>query len=203
MKIAKVIPIYKTGNRHELSNYRPVSLLPQFSKILEKIMYSRLNDFITKHNILSDQQYGFRANRTTSLALMEFVEEITSAIENKEYAIGIFLDLKKAFDTVDHDLLLKKMHRYGVRGVALSWFGSYLENRHQYVQMNNNFKSQLQKVSCGVPQGSVLGPMLFILYINSICKVSKLLKTIVFADDTNLLCCGNNLEQLTVTVEME
>uniref|UniRef100_A0A671WXI2 Reverse transcriptase domain-containing protein n=1 Tax=Sparus aurata TaxID=8175 RepID=A0A671WXI2_SPAAU len=166
-------------------------------------MYSRLNDFITKHNILSDQQYGFRANRTTSLALMEFVEEITSAIENKEYAIGIFLDLKKAFDTVDHDLLLKKMHMYGVRVVALSWFGSYLENRHQYVQMNNNFKSQLQKVSCGVPQGSVLGPMLFILYINSICKVSKLLKRIVFADDTNLLCCGNNLEQLMATVEME
>ena len=150
MKIAKVIPIYKTGNRRELSNYRPVSLLLQFSKILEKIMYSRLNDFVIKHNILSDQQYGLRTNRTTSVALMKCVEEITTG------------------------------------GGALSWFGSYLTNRYQYVQINN-FKSQFQKVSCGVPQYSVLGPMLFILYIKSICIVSKLLKMIVFADDTNLL----------------
>lgn len=199
MKTAKVIPIYKAGNRDELSNYRPVSLLPQFSKILEKIFYDRLD---TKHNILCDQQYGFRTNRTSTFALMEFVEGITTSIENKEYAIGVFFDIKKAFNTVDHDLLLKELQRYGIRGVALSWVSSYLENRHQFVLINN-YKSQLQKVTCGVPQGSVLGPLLFILYINNICEVSKTLKTIVFADDTNLLCCGKNLEQPLGTVERE
>lgn len=96
MKTAKVIPIYKTGDKHVLSNYRPISLLPQFSKILEKIFYTRLDEFITKHNILYEQQYGFRANRTTSFAIIEFIEKITKAIENKEYAVGIFLDLKKS-----------------------------------------------------------------------------------------------------------
>ena len=174
-------------------------MLPQFSKILEKIFYTRLDDFITKHNVLYEQQYGFRANRTTSFALTEFVEETTTPIGNKEYAVGVFLDLKKAFDTADHDLL-KKLQRYGIRGIVLSWLTSYLEN--QYVQIQN-FKSQLLKVTCGVPQGSVLGPLLFILYINNTCEVSKTLKTILFADDTNLLCCGDNLEQLLDTVEKE
>ena len=108
-----------------------VSLLPQFSKILEKLFYTRLDDFITKHNVLCEQQYGFRTKRTTSLALMEFVENVTSAIENKQYALGVFLDLKKAFDTVDHDLLLIKLQKYGIRGLALSWISSYLSNRDQ------------------------------------------------------------------------
>ena len=108
MKIAKVIPIFKTGDKHEFTNYRPVSLLPQFSKILEKVFYKRLDDFISKYKILCEQQYGFRANRTTTHALIDFVETVTTAIENKDYAIGIFLDLSKAFDTVNHDLLIKK-----------------------------------------------------------------------------------------------
>ena len=156
MKTAKVIPIHKTGDKHILSNYRPISLLPKFSKILEKIFYTRINEFITKHNILYEQQYGFRAKRTTSFAIIEFVDKITKAIENKEYAVGVFLDLKKAFDTVDHELLIKKLQRYGIRGIALAWLSSYLQNRKQYVEIQNH-KSQLQQVKCGVPQGSVLG----------------------------------------------
>lgn len=195
MKTAKVIPCYKAGDCYILSNYRQISLLSQFSKIMEKIFYIRLHDFITKHNILYDQQYGFRKNRTTSMALMEFVEEITTAIEKRRYAVGVFLDLKKAFDTVDHNLLIIKLQKYGIRGVALAWIISYLYNRNQYVQMGQ-VKSQFLGVKCGVPQGSVLGPLLFILYINNICEVSDILRFTLFADDTNLFCCGDNLEKL-------
>ncbi len=108
MKTAKVIPLYKSGNRHHFTNYRPVSLLPQFSKILEKLFNNRLDKFIDKHKLLTDSQYGFRAHRSTSLALLELIEEITNSIEQKKHAVGIFIDLSKAFDTINHDILIKK-----------------------------------------------------------------------------------------------
>ncbi len=126
MKTAKVIPIFKNGDRHQFSNYRPISLLSQFSKILEKLFVVRLDKFIEKHNLLSDHQYGFRANRSTSLAVMKLVEQISMATDNKEYTVGVFIDLSKAFDTIDHQLLLKKMERYGVRRIALEWLKSCL-----------------------------------------------------------------------------
>ena len=159
-----------------LSNYRPVLLLSQFSKILEKIFSTRLENFTAKHNILCDQQYGFRANGTNSHALIQFLEEITTAIEQKKYAVGILLDLKKAFDTVDHNFLIMKLHKYGIRGTALSWLNSYLHNRQQYVELQNH-NSKFKKITCGLPQGSVLGPLLFNLYINNVSEVSKTLKT--------------------------
>lgn len=115
------------------------------------------------------------------MALMEFVEETTSAIEQQKYAVGVFLDLKKAFDTVDHNLLIIKLQKYGIRGQALTWLISYLNNRNQYVQIDQ-VKSKLLRVQCGVPQGSVLGPLLFILYINNICEASNALKFILFAN---------------------
>uniref|UniRef100_A0A8C6M2L5 Reverse transcriptase domain-containing protein n=1 Tax=Nothobranchius furzeri TaxID=105023 RepID=A0A8C6M2L5_NOTFU len=185
MKVAKVIPIYKAGDKHDFSNYRPISILSQFSKILETIFHKRLYDFIEHHDILSEQQYGFRRDRTTSLAIVDLVEKISDAIDNKQYAVGVFLDLTKAFDTVNHDLLIKKLCRYGIRGVAYDWIKSYLDNRFQYVHINNT-DSQLLTVTTGIPQGSVLGPLLFVLYINDICLVSKTLHFILFADDTNV-----------------
>lgn len=202
MKIAKVIPLFKAGDKHNFTNYRPVSLLSQFSKILEKLYVERLDTFIDKHNILMDSQYGFRSSRSTSMALMELVEEITGCVDSKKYGVGIFIDLKKAFDTIDHEILIKKMDIYGVRGVAHKWLQSYIQNRKQYVQLGSH-KSTCSNITFGVPQGSVLGPKLFILYINDIVKVSDVLKFIVFADDTNIFCSGEDLQQVLDVVKYE
>ena len=124
MKVAKVIPLHKSGDSHIFNNYRPISLLSQFSKILEKLFVKRLDNFIDKNNLLIDSQYGFRSGRSTSMALIELVERLSNCIENKNYAVGVFIDLKKAFDTVDHKIMLKKLERYGIRGVACVDYGS-------------------------------------------------------------------------------
>lgn len=202
MKMAKVMPIHKAGDKHEFTHYRPISILSQFSKILEKIFHKRLFSYVDKQSILCEQQYGFRPNRTTTLALVDLVEKISNAIDNKQYAVGVFLDLTKAFDTVNHELLLQKLYRYGMRGVAFSWLQTYLKNRSQYVHINGT-DSQLLTVTCGLPQGAVLGPFLFLMYINDLCLVSKTLNLILFADDTNMLSCGKNLETLIDIVEKQ
>ena len=202
LKVAKIIPLFKAGDKKSFNNYRPVSLLPQFSKLLEKLFDKRLQKFIDKCDILTDSQYGFRSNRSTSLALIELLEEICTAIDNKKITVGVFIDLKKAFDTLDHELLLKKLEHYGVRGVALKWLTSYLYKRKQFVQIGNTC-SDLRDITCGVPQGSVLGPKLFIMYINDICNVSDIIKFILFADDTNLFKCGDNVEELCTQLSNE
>uniref|UniRef100_A0A3P9L4Z8 Reverse transcriptase domain-containing protein n=1 Tax=Oryzias latipes TaxID=8090 RepID=A0A3P9L4Z8_ORYLA len=202
MKIAKVIPIYKSGDKHQFTNYRPVSLLPQFSKILEKIFNDKLALFIEKHNIINENQYGFRENRSTSLAIIDAVEEITNALDKKKYAAGIFIDLKKAFDTLNHDILLDKLEVYGIRGLALTWVKSYLTGRKQFVKIDE-YTSETKEISCGVPQGSILGPLLFNIYINDIFNVSKLMKLILFADDTNIFYSTDNQRELIKVVNTE
>ncbi len=202
MKIARVIPLFKSGNTKEFSNYRPISLLPQFSKILEKMYHSRLMAFIDSNQILYKSQYGFRKQMSTSLAIIELVEEITNSLDNHEATVGVFIDLKKAFDTVDHSILIEKLYHYGIRGTANKWICSYLMNRYQYVTINGT-DSDYMNVLCGVPQGSILGPILFILYINDMCNVSTLLKPILFADDTNLFYSGKDIDELCSVVSME
>lgn len=202
MKMARVIPLFKTGNKHEFTNYRPVSLLSQFSKVLEKLYVQRLDSFIEKNNLLSESQYGFRSNRSTALALMKITEEISTAIDNHKHTIGVFIDLKKAFDTIHHTILISKLNNYGIRGVVLDWLISYLHNRQQYVELGG-FKSDCMKLECGVPQGSVLGPKLFILYINDICEVSKLMQFVLFADDTNFFCSGQDLKSVAESITNE
>ena len=137
-----------------------------------------------------------------SLAVMELIEEITNAKDNKKHAIGVFIDLKKACDTVDHRILIKKLEHYGVRGAASDWLKSYLSNRKQFVNIDG-CSSELLDVICGVPQGSILGPTLFILYINDICNVSNLVKFILFADDTNVFGAGDNQLELECMLNRE
>ncbi len=202
MKIAKIVPLFKTGNRKEFSNYRPVSILPQFSKILEKLFYNRLVSFVKINEVLYKSQYGFREKHSTGLALMELMEEITSNLDNGFMTTGVFIDLKKAFDTIDHPILIQKLNHYGVRGIALNWIENYLSNRQQYV-IYNKMHSDKKRILCGVPQGSIIGPLLFLLYINDLANVSKKLKFILFADDTNVFYTGKNIKDVSNTLNEE
>ena len=202
MKVAKVVPLFKSGKNNIFTNYRPVSLLPQFSKILEKLFNKRLDIFLNKHGVLSENQYGFRENRSTSLALIELVEHLTQSVDEHKHTIGVFIDLKKAFDTIDHKILLNKLYHYGLRGISNDWIRSYLLQRKQYVRWEN-YESDYMDVLCGVPQGSILGPKLFILYINDLCRVSNCLKFILFADDTNIFCSGHDIIKLSEMVTFE
>ena len=202
MKTAKVIPVFKSGNRSDFSNYRPISLLSQFSKILEKLFNLRLEQFLISNEILSNCQYGFRSCMSTVHAALELIESISTAVDNKKHCAGVFIDLKKAFDTVNHDLLVKKLFFYGIRGTANAWLNNYLTNRNQYV-IADDHSSGMRLITCGVPQGSVLGPVLFLLYINDICNVSNLLKFVLFADDTNIFCSSTSLHDLQDTINRE
>ena len=185
MKIAKIIPIFKNGQNTEFTNYRPISILSQFSKILEILFNLRLEQFLDANKILSDSQYGFRPGMSTVHAATELVEQIASAIDGQRCCAGVFIDLKKASDTVDHQLLVEKLKVYGIRGVANRWLQNYLTNRKQYVVIDDH-SSDMLDMTCGVRQGSVLGPILFIICINDICNVSDVVKCVLFADDTNI-----------------
>ena len=202
MKIARVIPLFKTGDRTLFTNYRPVSILPSFSKFLEKVVYNRLANYLSKHDILCNNQFGFRKNHSTSLALIDLYEKISLALDRNEHAIGVFLDLSKAFDTVDHNILLDKLEHYGIRGVALDWISNYLSHRLQFVQFNDHCSSP-QTIRCGVPQGSILGPLFFLLYVNDIINVSKLAELILFADDTNLFMSHKDPSYLATSLNSE
>ena len=202
LKIAKVCPIFKSGSKSDFSNYRPISILPSFSKIFEKVIYNRLNSFIQKNKILNTNQFGFRPHHSTYMALIELYDKITESIEKEEYTIGIFIDLQKAFDSIDHSILLHKLQHYGIRGVALQWFTDYLKNRNQYVSLDDA-KSRSQPVTFGVPQGSILGPILFILYINDMAQCIKKGHLILFADDTNMLISDKNYDVLIQNVNIE
>ena len=147
-------------------------------------------------------QFGFRTNHSTEHALVSMTEKIKSTLDCNSFGCGIFVDLEKAFDTVNHSILLKKMEHYGVRGVVHQWFASYLSNREQFVSVNGH-NSSLKKVSCGVPQGSVLGPLLFLIYINDLPNATKSLSFFLFADDTNIYFESDDIEKLTKKINNE
>ena len=192
LKYALVTPIYKANDPMFFNNYRPISLLSVFSKILERLMYNRLVKFLNKHNLFNKFQFGFRNKHSTFMALIILLENLVKALDDGNCAVGIFLDFQKAFDTVDHCILLDKLHIYGIRGIAYDWFSSYLSNWFQSVLYNNS-ESDYKEIKCGVPQGSILGPLLFLIYINDLPSVSKFFLPILFADDTNLFCTGRHL----------
>ncbi len=201
MKIAKIVPIFKNGNEDCPDNYRPISLLCNFSKILEKIMANRLTTYLEANNIISDVQFGFRKGHSTVHPLVIFNNFISEAFNKKQHAMAVFCDLRKAFDTVNHGKLLTKLQKYGIKGLAFSWFKSYLTDRKQFVHINN-LNSPLLEITIGVPQGSILGPILFLLYINDLPDAS-LLKALLFADDTTLLAAHEDLEELCRFVNSE
>ena len=160
-------------------------------------MYNRLYTYLAENNILFNKQFGFRAGHSTEHALLELIDQISDSFNDKSYFLGIFIDLSKAFDTVDHKILLKKLQHYGIKGKNLSWFESYLTGRKQYINFeinDNNGKTDLLKIICGVPQGSILGPLLFIIYINDLCQVSDILKPIMFPDDSKLFSLSNDIK---------
>ena len=202
MKISRIVPIFKAGDKNTLDNYRPISILPQFSKVLEKLFQNRLLNFVEKNNVLNDNQYGFRRNRSTTIALFDLSQKVSTFLENKLSALGIFVDLRKAFDTIDHGILLKKIEYMGVRGIALKWVASYLNNRKQYVSFLSENSSNADVV-CGVPQGSILGPLFFILYINDICNVSNYFTFTLFADDTTIVSAHHDIDILFSQANIE
>ena len=194
LKVAKVIPIHKKDSRLEMNNYRPISLLSNISKIMEKIMHKRLYFFLERCKCLHELQFGFRNLHSTNHALIQITETIKKSLDAGQFSCGVFVDFQKAFDTVNHKILLQKLQHYGVRGIANKWFETYITNRKQYVSINGN-DSALQTLSYGVPQGSVLGPLLFLIYINDLHLAIPHSTVHHFADDTNLLFSDKSFEK--------
>ena len=160
LKVAQVVPIYKNDNSQDFGNYRPVSVLPCIFKILERIVYNRSYEFLSKNHLLYKKQYGFCTDHSTYMAVINFTNSVTKAINQNMNSVGILMD---AFDTIDHDILLSKLYHYGFRGIPQEWFSSYLSNRKQFVSYNTG-KSQCVSIRCGVPEGPILGPPLYSFY---------------------------------------
>ena len=199
LKTAEVVPIFKKGDRSKATNYRPISLLSQFDKILEKTIYLRQIHFLEKYQLLNKVQFGFRKNSSTIQAISKIYDEIVQNIDQDLYTCCMFLDLSKAFDTVDHDVLLEKLyHSFGIRGIPHELLRSYLTDRFQCTVVANAVSSE-RPVRCGIPQGSCLGPLLFLLYINDLPSASQF-NTTLFADDTLLMHAHKNLDMLETKV---
>ena len=199
LKIAKVKPLFKCGDTAQLNNYRPISLLPTISKVFERVIYSQLYAYFNDNNLMSEQQYGFRAQHSIELASVKLVDPIIKQMDNRyktKTPVAIFCDLSKAFDCLNFDIFLSELEYYGVDGTPLALIKSYLNNRYQYVQFEN-CKSDLLEVKTGITQGSILGPLFFSVLINDIVKSSSKLSFLMYADDTTIYF---NLETFQLSI---
>lgn len=207
LKITIIKPIYKKGDRENPANYRPIALISVLSKVFEKCMHTRLIKFIDKCNIIDSNQYGFQKGKSTGLAAYKLINEILKGIDKKHKTVAVFFDLTKAFDLVSHHILLSKCEAYGIRGICLDWIRSYLKNRTQYVEIQNISpasyidltKSNMIENRMGVPQGSILGPLLFLLYINDLPNVTKC-PCVLYADDICVVITDKTNESLNSTI---
>ena len=202
LKIGCITPIFKSGSKQDVKNYRPVCSLSPFSKIFEKIIYNRMIDFIDQNNILSPNQFGFQKGLSTESAIIQFINKVHKGLSKRHHTIAIFMDLSKAFDVLNHNILSEKLEHYGFRGKFLELLMSFISNREYFVSANG-FTSDTKTVNIGVPQGSTLGPLLFLLYINDMCNSSSILNFTQFADDTTITHSGPNLEELQHEIENE
>jgi len=198
-KIARVTPIFKDGDKSAKENYRPISVLPVISRLFEKVIYNQLYSYLNSNGFLSTNQSGFRALHSTLTTLLKNTDDWYSGMDLGKYVGTVFVDLKQAFDTVDHSILLQKLNHYGVQELDLKWFESYLSNRKQFIRIDG-VDSSIQNINTGVPQGSCLGPLLFLVYINDLPYSVKNAKVSIYADDTSLALQSENISQLTAAL---
>ena len=209
MKLAEVIPLHKGKEKSLPTNYRPISLLLTLSKLLEKVVYKRTYNFLNSTHQIYNSQYGFRSNHSCEHAIQELIGKIVKGKENNHYTLALFLDLSKAFDTISHSVLFKKLEIYGVRGSCLSWFKSYLDNRKMRTKCVGNdgniYFSSDHIVNVGTPQGSVLGPLIFLLFNNDLHLHLTYCSAILFADDTTIYHTHRNLRHLLrcISIDLE
>ena len=198
-KMAKVIPIFKSGSMAEIDNYRPISILPTLSKILEKMVHKQLMKHLEFNGFLSEHQFGFRPNRSTELAVTLFTDLIRKEADGGKATGAIFIDLSKAFDTISHSVLLEKLSRYGIQDNELNWFTDYLFLRNQIVQFKGVL-SEPNPVFTGVPQGSILGPLLFLIHFNDVHESLRYSKNITYADDSGIFTSSKDLDAISNTI---
>ena len=202
LKLARLTPVFKKNDKNVCSNYRQISSLPYLSKIFERLMTNRIINFFNKFKLFSLQQFGFLRKKSTQDAVLDFTEKIYDALNSKQHALSILIDLKSAFDTVNHDILLAKLELYGLRGPGLDWIRSYLTDRETFVALRQT-SSNRHPLTVGIPQGSIIGPILFIIYINDLPSVSDILSCTLFADDTNFTLTNTNYNDMTTTLNSE
>ena len=194
-KIARVIPLFKNGQRNLPGNYRPISIFPALGKVMERILYTQLSEYLSVNNLLSEHQFGFRKYHSTASALLDCTNDWYINMDRKLFNLTVFIDLKRAFDTVNHEILLEKLLLLGITGSAFQLLESYLSDRSQKCEVNS-FISKESKITCGVPQGSILGPLLLLLYINDLPSCLHSTKPRTFADDTNITSSGNCIDNV-------